>query len=74
MSSIINKKEARNSIFAALEVCRPALKDKLTRISADVYDQLELVVRAEIRKLVSNHPTVGKTISYGHKQETGTEN
>ncbi len=73
MGNLINKKEARASIFAALELLRPALKDKLTRISADVYDELELKVRAEIRKLVSNHPTVGKTISYGSKQEADTE-
>ena len=70
-SCIINKREARSSIFAALELLRPALKDKLTRISADVYDELELKVRAEIRKLISNHPSVGKTISFSDKQRGG---
>lgn len=46
---------------------------KFTRVSANVYDHLEMVLRREILEFVRSHPSLGKTLTTGVKNDTSSD-
>lgn len=67
MAILINRSACKKTV---LDVCERNRYGKFTRVSADVYDHLEYVVRKEIIRLVQAHPSIGKTIMMGSKSRT----
>lgn len=70
-----------NPSFINKSACRKFLLDKamerwptgkMTRVSADIFEFLEASIRTNMLHLISNHPSVGKTITTGRKKENGT--
>jgi hypothetical protein len=62
--SPLNKAETRRLIFARMEVIRPALVGKMSRVGDEVFDVLAARLRCIIDNELRNLPTVGKTIYF----------
>ncbi len=62
MSSIINKSQLRQFILDTIEVSRPALKGKMTRVSAEYLEQVEAATRASVRSHIDSMPSAGRTV------------
>jgi len=70
MSSLINRAACKKAV---LEIAQQRRAGKFTRVSADVFDHLEGVLRSSIASLVHSHPSVGKTIMMGSKKRSKPE-
>lgn len=62
MSSLINKTHVRNYTLAALAEKRPALKDKMTRISDEYFIKVDAATRRFVSSYLETMPSSGKTI------------
>ena len=58
--SLLNKQHTKAFILETLKKERPGWD--ATRISANVYLELDMVLRQRIRSGLHRHPTVGKTV------------
>lgn len=63
-SSLLNKSETRRLILARLEVIRPALVGKMSRVGDETFTTLEMRLRCIIDNELRALPTVGKTIYF----------
>lgn len=63
-SSPLNRTETRRLILARLEVIRPALVGKMTRVGDETFTTLEARLRCMIDAELRVLPTVGKTIYF----------
>lgn len=61
MSSLINRSAVKQH---TLEVAHERWGGRMTRVSDDFVRGLEAEVRNLIRKRISQHPTIGKTIRW----------
>ena len=61
--SLLNKKAVKHFILAKLQAKRPHLG--LTRVSGDVYDQLDAKLKVIIIGEIERHPSIGKTFKLG---------
>lgn len=59
MSSLLNKAEVRRLIIERAKDLRPSWPCE--RVSAAAMDQIEASVRTRIERMISQHPSVGKT-------------
>ena len=59
-TSLINKAAVKRCLLERAMQKWPS--GKFTRVSADVFDELESVVRNWCSSFVQSHPTVGKTL------------
>lgn len=66
-TSLINKSETRRVILARLDVIRPALVGKLTRVSEDTLNYLDSRLRNLIDNELRAHGTCGATIRMGER-------
>lgn len=69
--SVICRAEAKKRILDAVARLRPAHVLKWTRISSDVYEDLDNRVNMAIDNLIQAHPSVGKAITVGRKANYG---
>jgi len=67
---LIHKSLAKARI---LEYAENTRAHKFTRVSADVYDHLHMVVLREIEKVVKLQPSKGCTVAMGTKHRKSTE-
>ena len=65
MTSLINKSACKNAV---LEIAEGTRGGKFTRVGSDVYEHLNDMVLNTIRKIVHQHPSVGKTIMMGSRK------
>lgn len=59
---IINKAKVRDYTMAAIAEKRPALKDKMTRVSGEFFEKVDAATRNFIQAHVSAMPSSGKTV------------
>jgi hypothetical protein len=62
MSKLINKTHVRNYALAVLAEKRPALKEKMTRVSGEFFDRIDAAVRNAVVHHIESMPSTGKTI------------
>lgn len=67
---LINKALCRSAI---LEQAKATRHHPFTRVGADVYDHLHMLVKREIEKLVRAQPSMGRTVCMGTKKQPETE-
>lgn len=67
MENTINRAAVQRMILARLEVIRPALHGKLTRVSGDSLNWLESRLQNIIDSELRIHPSRGKTIQLGSR-------
>ena len=58
---LLNKAAVKDFIWQKMEVERPALQEKFTRISAGTYEALDVWLRNKIVQAIKQHPSSGKT-------------
>lgn len=61
---LINKSECRKYL---LEMSQSHRGGKFKRVGQDVFEQMEYVLRREMREFVKSHPSIGKTLMVGSK-------
>lgn len=59
---IINKAKVRDYTLAVVAEKRPAIKDKMTRMSGEYFDKVDAAARNFIQNYVASMPSTGKTI------------
>lgn len=62
MSSLLNKSNVRKYTESVIVEKRPALKDKMTRVSAEYYLKVENATRQFIQNYIESMPSTGKTV------------
>lgn len=70
MSLLIHRSLAKAKV---LEYAENTRAHKFTRVSADVFDHLHMVVLREIEKIVRAQPSKGCTVAMGTKHRKSTE-
>ena len=70
MPNLINRSACKKTV---LEIADKNRSKKFTRVSADVFEHLEYVIKKEIINIVQKHPSVGKTIMMGSKTRSKQE-
>lgn len=62
MSKLINKTHVRHYAFAVIAEKRPALKEKMTRVSGEFFDRIDAATRSAVVHAIESMPSTGKTI------------
>lgn len=62
LMSLLNKSAVKKFTLALIASERPHLADKLTRVSSEYYETIEVKLRSAIREHINTMPTNGKTI------------
>ena len=66
-TKLINKKACRDYL---LDLSTERRGGKFTRVSDEVFDYLEARIRIEMDSFLHSHPSIGKTIKTGEKNES----
>jgi hypothetical protein len=59
---LINRSHVREYALAVLAEKRPALKEKMTRVSGEFFVKLDTQLRNYVQAHIESMPSVGKTI------------
>jgi hypothetical protein len=60
--SLINKAHVRKYALDTLATRRPALRNKLTRVSEEFFTRIDAHLREYVSQQINSLPSVGKTI------------
>lgn len=69
-TSFINKSACREFL---LDKAQAKWQGKFTRVSKDVFEMLESLIRNDMESFIRAHPTLGKTLTAGTKAPAASE-